>query len=194
VVVFLKEQQYRRAIESALTDPEPRGSWLPYLAENKFSQAEELLKQAKKDFPNNSAGYRMLGDFYYANNRLDQATTEYAALYRDHPKDLTVKKYYVQLLILKEQIDDAAKLNEEVLKVTPDDPDALICKGQIEIHRGKASAAINTLQSVLKNEPANAVAHYQLGLAFDQAGNLSQAEAEWRESIRLRPDLVDAHR
>ena len=136
----------------------------------------------------------MLGDFYYANNRLDQATTEYAALYRDHPKDLTVKKYYVQLLILKEQIDDAAKLNEEVLKVTPDDPDALICKGQIEIHRGKASAAINTLQSVLKNEPANAVAHYQLGLAFDQAGNLSQAEAEWRESIRLRPDLVDAHR
>ena len=47
---------------------------------------------------------------------------------------------------------------------------------------------------MLKNEPGNAVAHYQLGLAFDQSGNLSQAEAEWRESIRLRPDLVDAHR
>lgn len=189
------EQQYRRAIDSAPTDPEPRGSLARlYLAENKFNQAEELLKQAKKDFPDNSTGYRMLGDFYFANNRLDQATTEYASLYQDHPKDLTVKKYYVQLLILKDRIDEAAKLNEEVLKVAADDADALICKGQIEIHRGKASAAINTLQGVLKNEPANAVAHYQLGLAFDLAGNLSQAEAEWRESIRLRPDLSDAHR
>ena len=178
------EQQYRRAIDSAPTDPEPRGSLARlYLAENKFNQAEELLKQAKKDFPDNSTGYRMLGDFYFANNRLDQATTEYASLYQDHPKDLTVKKYYVQLLILKDRIDEAAKLNEEVLKVAADDADALICKGQIEIHRGKASAAINTLQGVLKNEPANAVAHYQLGLAFDLAGNLSHAEAEWRESI-----------
>ena len=50
-------------------------------------------------------------------NRLDQATTEYASLYQEHPKDLTVKKYYVQLLILKDRIDEAAKLNEEVLKV-----------------------------------------------------------------------------
>ena len=31
-------------------------------------------------------------------------------------------------------------------------------------------------------------------MAFDQAGNLSQAEAEWREAVRLRPELVDAHR
>jgi len=29
-------------------------------------QAEDFLRQAKKDFPSNSVGYRMLGDFYYA--------------------------------------------------------------------------------------------------------------------------------
>ena len=189
------EQQFRRAIESAPADPEPRGSLARlYLAENKFSQAEEFLKQARKDFPDNSVGYRMLGDFYFANNRLDQATTEYAALYQEYPKDITVKKYYVQLLILKDRLDEARKLNDEVLKAAKDDTDALICKGQIEIRGGKASAAVSTLQGVLKNEPGNAVAHYQLGLAFDQSGNLSQAEAEWHESVRVRPDLVDAHR
>jgi predicted Zn-dependent protease len=96
-------------MESAPADPEPRGSLARlYLAENKFSQAEEFLKGAQKDFPDNSVGYRMLGDFYFANNRLDQATTEYAALYREHPKDITVKKYYVQLLILKDQLDEAS--------------------------------------------------------------------------------------
>jgi tetratricopeptide (TPR) repeat protein len=85
-------------------------------------------------------------------------------------------------------------LNDEVLKAKPDDPDAQVFKGEIEIGSGKASDAINTLQAVLKNDPDNAVAHHQEGLAFDQLGKTNQAEAEWREAVRIRPDLVDAHR
>ena len=116
------EQQFRRAIESAPSDPEPRGSLARlYMAGNKHEQAEEFLKQAKKDFPDNSVGYRMLGDFYFASNQIDKALPEYAALYQEHPKDITVKKYYIQLLILKDQPEQASKLNDEVLKATPDD-------------------------------------------------------------------------
>jgi len=136
----------------------------------------------------------MLGDFYFANNQLDKATTEYAALYQDHPKDLVVKKNYIQLLILKNRFDDARKLNDEVLKAKPDDSDAQVYKGEIEIRGGKASDAVNTLQAVLKNDPDNAVAHYQRGLAYDQLGNTNRAEAEWRDAVRLRPDIVEAHR
>ena len=36
-------------------------------------------------------------------------------------KDLLVKKNYIQLLILKDRLDDARKLNDEVLKAKPDD-------------------------------------------------------------------------
>ncbi len=120
--------------------------------------------------------------------------TEYASLYQDHPKDMVVKKNYIQLLILKDRIDDARKLNDEVVKAKPDDQDAQIYKGEIEIRSGKASDAVNTLQAVLKNDPDNAVAHYQLGLAFDQLGNTNRAEPEWRDAVRLRPDIVEAHR
>ena len=188
------EQQFRRAIESAPSDPEPRGSLARlYMAENKPAEAEEFLKQGKKDFPDNSVGYRMLGDFYFATNQVDKALAEYGVLYQEHPKDIAVKKNYIQLLILKDRLDEARKLNDEVLKATKDDTDAQIYKGQIEIRSGKASAAVNTLQGVLKNEPDNGVAHYQLGLAFDQLGN-SRAETEWREAVRLRPDITEAHR
>jgi tetratricopeptide (TPR) repeat protein len=189
------EQVFRRAIEAAADDPSPRLSLAAlYMAENKPGQAEELLRQSKKDFPNDSVGYRMLGDFYFANNQLDKATTEYAALYQDHPKDLVVKKNYIQLLILKDRIDEARKLNDEVVKAKRDDPDAQVYKGEIEIRSSKASDAVNTLQAVLKNDPDNAVAHYQLGLAFDQLGNTSRAEAEWRDAVRLRPDIVEVYR
>jgi tetratricopeptide (TPR) repeat protein len=189
------EQVFRRAIDSAADDPNPRLSLAAlYMAENKPGPAEEFLRQSKKDFPDNSVGYRMLGDFYFANNQLDKAIAEYAVLYQNHAKDMVVKKNYIQLLILKDRLDDARKLNDEVVKAKPDDADAQVYKGEIEIRSGKTNDAINTLQAVLKNDPDNAVAHYQQGLAFDQLGNTNRAADEWREAVRLRPEIVEAHR
>ena len=189
------EQLFHQAIQNSPDDPAPRLSLAGlYMAENKLGQAEEFLRQSKKDFPNNSVGYRLLGDYYYSNNQLDKATTEYAALYQDHPRDLIVKKNYIQLLILKDRLDEARKLNDELLKAKSDDPDVKIYKAEIDIRSGRASEAADTLQAVLKNDPDNAVAHYQQGLAYDQLGNTNRAEAEWREAVRLRPDIVEAHR
>jgi tetratricopeptide (TPR) repeat protein len=183
------------AIASAADDPNPRLSLAGlYVAENKPAQAEEFLRQSKKDFPNNSEGYRMLGNFYYGNNQFNKAATEYASLYQEHPKDMVVKKNYIQLLILIDRIDEARKLDEEVVKAKPDDPDAQVYKAEIEIRSGKASEAVTTLQAVLKNDPDNAVAHYQQGLAYAQLGDASRSEAEWRNAVQLRSDLVEAHR
>jgi len=189
------EQLFRRAIDSAKDDPSPRLSLASlFMAENKPAQAEDFLRQSKQDFPNDSVGYRMLGDFYFANNQLDKATAEYAALYRDHARDITVKKNYIQLLILKDRFEDARKLNDEIVKAKPDDSDAQVFNGEIEIHAGKINDAVNTLQAALKNDPDNAVAHYQLGLALDQLGSTNRAEGEWRNAVRLRPEMVEAHR
>ena len=189
------DELFHQAIQNSPDDPTPRLSLAGlYMAENKLGQAEEFLRQSKNDFPNNSVGYRMLGDYYYSNNQLDKATTEYAALYQDHPRDMIVKKNYIQLLILKDRLDEARKLNDELLKAKSDDPDVKIYKAEIDIRSGHANEATDTLQAVLKNDPDNAVAHYQQGLAYDQLGNTKRAEAEWREAVRLRPDIVEAHR
>lgn len=189
------EQAFRKAISSATDDPNPRLSLAGlYMAENKPAQAEDFLRQSKKDFPNNSDGYRMLGNFYYGNTQFEKAATEYASLYQDHPKDLIVKKNYIQLLILINKIDEARKLNDEVVKAKPDDADTQVYKAEIEIRSGKASDAVTTLQGVLKNDPDNAIAHYQEGLAYDQLGDNGKAEADWRSAVQLRSDLVEAHR
>jgi tetratricopeptide (TPR) repeat protein len=95
---------------------------------------------------------------------------------------------------LKDRLDEARKLNDEVVKANPDDTDAAIYKGEIELRSGKANDAITTFQGVLKTDPDNAIAHYQQGLAFDQMGNSSRAESEWRDAVRLGPDIVEAHR
>jgi cellulose synthase operon protein C len=189
------EQQYRHAIDVDPKNPAPRAALVRLLMqEGKKADTESFLRQTKKDLSNNPEGYRMLGDFYFASGDLDQATTEYASLYSDHPKDLQVKKNYIQLLILKSRLDEATKLDNEVLKSTPHDVDALVFKGQVQLRRNDANGAVDSLQNAIRNDADNAVAHYQLGIAFAQQHNEDRAEAEWREAVRIRPDLADAQR
>jgi tetratricopeptide (TPR) repeat protein len=189
------ERQFKHAIDVDPKDPAPRAALVRLLmTEGKKAEIENFLRQTKSDLADDSEGYRMLGDFYFAGGDLDKATAEYGSLYSAHPRDLQVKKNYVQLLILKNRLDEAAKLNGEILKANPRDVDALVYLGQIQLRHGDANGAADSLQNALKNDPDNAVAHYQLGVAFDQQHNEARAESEWREAIRLRPDLTDAQR
>jgi tetratricopeptide (TPR) repeat protein len=189
------EQQFKHAIELAPKDPAPREALVRlYMVEGKKADAEAFLKQAKIDLSDIPEGYRLLGDFYFANGDLDKATAEYASLYSDHPKNAQVKRNYIQLLILKNRLDEAAKLNDELLKANAHDVDAQVYRGQIQLRRNDATGAVDALQQALKDDPNNAVAHYQLGAAFDMQHNEGRAESEWREAVRLRPDLTDAQR
>ena len=47
---------------------------------------------------------------------------------------------------------------------------------------------------MIKSEPNNAAAHYQLGVAFQSAGDLANAKVEWLNAVRIRPDLLEAQR
>jgi cellulose synthase operon protein C len=189
------EQQFRHAIEIEPQNAGPRAALVRLMREEgKTAEIVTFLEQTKKDMPDNSEGYRMLGDYYFANGDLDKAVAEYASLYSAHSKDVQVKKNYIQLLILKSNLDQAAKLNNEILKSYPRDTDAFIYRGEIQIRQNDASGAIDSLQAALRNDQDNAVAHYQLGLAFDEQHNDARAESEWREAVRIRPDLTDAQR
>ena len=189
------EQQYKNAINLAPKNPAPRAAYVRLLMqEGKRDEIETFLRQTKKDLPDNQEGYRMLGDYYFASGDLDKATAEYTVLYSEHPRDLQVKKNYIQLLILKNRLDEATKLDNEILKANPKDADALIFEGQLQLRHNDAGGAINSLQSALRNDADNAVAHYQLGNAFAMQNNDARAESEWHEAVRIRPDLTDAQR
>jgi cellulose synthase operon protein C len=189
------ENQFKHAIDVAPKSPEPRAALVRLLMqESKKDEAESVLRQTKKDLSDNPEGYRMLGDFYFGTGDLDKAATEYTSLYSDHPKDLRVKKNYVQILILKNRLDEATKLNNEILKANAHDVDALVYKAQVQLRQNDPAGAADSLQSALRNDPDNAVAHYQLGNAFAQQHDENRAESEWREAVHIRPDLTDAQR
>jgi cellulose synthase operon protein C len=187
------QQQFLRAKDVQPTNPEIWSDLAHVqLAQGNRAEAERIMQQAKQTLLRDSNGYRLLGDFYIATNQMDKAVTEYASLYRDHPEDPAVQKNYIQLLIIKVRLNEAAELNKSLLKEHPQDEDGLLYQGQILNGQGQFASAVHPLETILNENPNNAMAHYHLGVAHNGLGNLERAEGEWRQAVSIRPDLVDA--
>ena len=182
------EQQFRRTIRIDARDPRPYTS-LAYLLqiEGKHADAAEVLVDAKKTMPNVPEIYSLLGDFYLLTGDLPRAVEEYASLARQHPEDTRVQKAYIRALLLSNKIEEAAKLNDEFIKVHPNDVDALVVKGQILDAQGRPDQALTSLQAAVEKDSQNPGAHDGLGVTLAGMGNIAQAISELQEAIRLRP-------
>jgi len=163
-----------------------------YLAQNRKADAEQVMIQAKNDLGGEENTYRVLADYYVGVGELDKATAEFAALSAQYPKDLTVKDDYIDLLLRQDKLEEAKKLDDEILKKTPKDPGARMLQGGIQNRNKQFAEAINTLQNALKDSPELAAGHYELGFALSKIGDWGRAEQEWREAVKLQPRLTDA--
>ena len=163
-----------------------------YLSQNRRADAEQVMIQAKKDLAGEGTMYRVLGEYYVNIGELDKATTEFAVLSKEHTTDMNVRLDYIDLLLRQNKVDEASKLNDEILKANPKESGAQMIRGRILNLRGQFKQAIDVLQTALKDVPQHAGGHYQLGLAFSQTGDLGRAEQEWREAVKLEPRLTDA--
>lgn len=189
------EKQFLLASEVDSQNPEPFMALARlYMVEGKRAAAESLLKKGKTAFPDNPVGYRMLGDFYFALADYDHAIQEYSELNRRHPDDRIVTNNYIQLLIIKNRLEEASKLNDAALKSKPGDAEALVHRGQIQIALGHPGDAIGTLQTAISSAPNSGPAYYQLGVAYDRSRQPEQAEKAWRDAVHHQPDLLEAQR
>jgi len=187
------EKELRAAIQIAPKTPVPRRALASlYLSQRLEDSAERVFIDAKQEAPDNPAMYRMLAEFYLARGRDTQALAEFASLCAQHQKDFETRGMYVRLLLSNHRIEEAAKLNAEILKKSPFDSQALIASGQIEIEQNGFDSGAKILEGALKSAPEDATGHYYLGVAYQHKGNLGQAENQWREAVRLRPDLFAA--
>jgi Flp pilus assembly protein TadD len=85
--------------------------------------------------------------------------------------------------------------NEEqlVAYISRNNPKAWIAReqfGQYLLEHNRGSEAIEQLDQSLQIEPAEPASHYLLALALEQQARVPEAEVQYKEAIRLRPDLA----
>jgi tetratricopeptide (TPR) repeat protein len=88
----------------------------------------------------------------------------------------------------------AAAQAQEILKVMPGQPQALLLLGRAFQKQGDASGAITAFEALTKSQPGLADAQYELGLASAVAGKLDPAIAALKRALRLDPNHIDAWR
>lgn len=89
--------------------------------------------------------------------------------------------------------EQAARLLADLAGARPDDARVLLLRATVELHRGNLGLGISLLGRLLEIEPANAVAHYQLGVAFDELGRRQDALRSYERAIEARPAFAEAH-
>jgi tetratricopeptide (TPR) repeat protein len=82
----------------------------------------------------------------------------------------------------------AAAQTAEILKVLPEQPNALLLHALATARLGELQSALLQLQHLSRLRPGWHAAHYELGMLHKRMGSGDQALAAFRQSVALKPD------
>ncbi len=88
----------------------------------------------------------------------------------------------------------AGEQADEILRVVPNHPPALLLQAAAHSARGQLAEAIAILEPLARAQPRWARAQLDLGLALGRAGRGDEALAALRRAVALQPDLPQAWR
>ena len=91
------------------------------------------------------------------------------------------------------RLDEAIAMLAALSDQHPDDPRLLLVYATAALRCGDRERGIALLGRVVELQPDNAVAHYQLGVALDEARRTGEALSSYERAIGAKPDFAEAH-
>jgi len=162
------------------------------LREGDPARAEQVLRQASKDLADNPQGLRILADYFEGSGQMDKAKAEFASLAAKYPKNTSVQKGYIRVLLQVKDYATARTVVSNLMKKNSRDPEVAALNGIVLLNDGQASDAVNALMDGAKNYPKDAFIRYWLGMAALRKGDNALAEKSFREAMDLNPARLDA--
>jgi tetratricopeptide (TPR) repeat protein len=188
-------------LKSAFANNPKMYGYLTLLAMHYYGQQRRddmlnVLNQIKSHARDFDQAYLTVGDFYLRMGDGDAAIREYKEGLAKDTKDAKRKSDYrkrvIEVLMRQGKRSDAAEINAQILKETPNDNDARGLAATFLLDKGNIAQALAELQAVVTRAPDNPVSRYNLGRAHAAMGEAEQARQQYMKAIELRPDYVRA--
>lgn len=158
-------------------------------SQGKKDEAEAFVDKLRKRLPTSTDAAMAIGDFYFQRKQTDQAVAEYRRGLSVSAKNLDIEKRIQDLYLSTGQIQLAADLDRGLIKDAPKDVVVRIDHGRLLMAQGKLADAIANFQKVVADATDSAQAHYFLGMAYWQNGELAQASVALSDALKVSPGL-----
>jgi tetratricopeptide (TPR) repeat protein len=119
-------------------------------------------------------------------SNLDQARKEFEAELALNPSDAVAEYQIAQCLTAEQKKPEAATHFERSAELRPDFPEALIAVAKLRSDAKRYPEAIALLERAVKLQPRNETAHYNLMMAYRNAGRAADAQREKAEIEKLQ--------
>lgn len=117
---------------------------------------------------------------------LENARKQFEAELSLNPADAAAEYQVGQILTAEQKKPEAAAHFERAAELRPDFPEALIAVAKLRLETKRFDDAIALLEKAVKLQPRNETAHYNLMMAYRNAGRTDDALREKAELDRLQ--------
>jgi tetratricopeptide (TPR) repeat protein len=163
-----------------------------YIDAGRTAEAEQVCKELKYRVTDDPDGYGALAWLYETTGQKEKALAELQALAAGRPTDAAIKGHLTDALIELNRIQEAARINQEVLAARPYDARALASKGRLLIAQEKFGEAKTALEQAMASDSQSATVHYLLGVAESSLGDADSARRRFARALELSPKMADA--
>src|SRR6185437_11779832 len=178
-------------------DPPPRSAFLAsgQLALNKhdYALAADVYRAGLKKFPDDPDMNAGLAKAFESSDREEMLKAIDAAL-KVNPHHVPTLLLLVDHLIDAEQYDDADKRLDEVLKVNPNEPEALAYRAVLAHLRNDPEKEKASRAAALKFYQTNPEVDYLIGKKLAQKYRFAEGAASQRRALAFEPDYLPAQR
>jgi uncharacterized protein HemY len=109
---------------------------------------------------------------------LDAALKEFEIELARNPQDAVAHYQVAQVLLVQEKPKEASARLERALELNRDFPEALIALGKLRVDEKRNDEAITMLTRAVQLMPRSEAAHYNLMIAYRNAGKMAEARRE----------------
>jgi len=117
---------------------------------------------------------------------LEAARKEFEAELALSPGDSIAHYQVAQVLLAQQKPQEAGARLTRALELKPDFPEALVALGKLRLDEQKTGEAIALLEKAVKLQPQSEAAHYNLMMAYRNAGKMAEARREKAELDKLQ--------
>jgi len=163
-------------------------------------EVKQALIEAKKEAeraieinPLYMEAHLQLGNSYYYSKNFEKAIEEYNFILQRTPEDedafknlqYSLRERGRQIGMQSGDVTKAKDLIKKSLGMNPDDLEALMLMGIAEGSEGNTENALYYFNQVLRKDPKNAQAYFNLGIAYRNVDQIIKSDSMFNKAIKL---------